>query len=62
MSAAELLPLGHQIYPAKYFTASPTYNTWVKITAADILALRHETGFEGGSRRRRDTLMKMRSC
>ncbi|KAK4972514.1 hypothetical protein LTR28_012438 [Elasticomyces elasticus] len=37
----------HQIYPARYFTASPTWFTWNKLTAADIHALRTERGFEG---------------
>ncbi|KAK5013713.1 hypothetical protein LTR60_003721, partial [Cryomyces antarcticus] len=35
------------IYPAHCFTVSPTYNTWVKLTAAHIHALRAEPGFEG---------------
>ncbi|TKA66587.1 hypothetical protein B0A49_08579 [Cryomyces minteri] len=35
------------IYPAHCFTASPTYNAWVKLTAADVHALRAEPGFEG---------------
>lgn len=34
-------------YPASCFDASPTYNTWVKITAADLHVLRQEKGFEG---------------
>ncbi|CAD0097762.1 unnamed protein product [Aureobasidium mustum] len=32
---------------AKYFFASPTYNHWVKLTAADVHALREVPGFEG---------------
>ncbi|KAF2841853.1 hypothetical protein M501DRAFT_1013239 [Patellaria atrata CBS 101060] len=36
-----------QIYPAYCFNASPTYNTWVKVTAADVHGLRVESGFEG---------------
>jgi hypothetical protein len=35
------------IHNAKYFFASPTYNKWVKLTAADIHALRQIPGFEG---------------
>jgi hypothetical protein len=35
------------IHNAKYFFASPTYNKWVKLTAADIHALREIPGFEG---------------
>ncbi|KAF2468644.1 uncharacterized protein BDR25DRAFT_290439 [Lindgomyces ingoldianus] len=32
----------YRIYPAYCFTASPTYNVWVKLTAADVQALRTE--------------------
>ncbi|TID14694.1 hypothetical protein E2P81_ATG08650 [Venturia nashicola] len=35
------------IYPAYTFRASPTYFAWVKLTCADIHALRSEPGFEG---------------
>ncbi len=35
------------IYPAYCFPASPTYDVWVKLTAADVHALREEPGFEG---------------
>ncbi|KAE9983601.1 hypothetical protein EG328_009769 [Venturia inaequalis] len=35
------------IYPACTFRASPTYFAWVKLTCADIHALRSEPGFEG---------------
>ncbi|RDI79347.1 hypothetical protein Vi05172_g10579 [Venturia inaequalis] len=35
------------IYPACTFHASPTYFAWVKLTCADIHALRSEPGFEG---------------
>ncbi|KAF2092653.1 hypothetical protein NA57DRAFT_69606 [Rhizodiscina lignyota] len=35
------------IYPAYCFAASPTYNAWVKLTAADVHALRYEPGYEG---------------
>jgi len=38
------------IYPAYTFSASPTFNKWVKLTAVDVHALRHVTGFEGRSR------------
>jgi len=37
------------IYPAYTFSASPTFNKWVKLTAVDVHALRHVTGFEGRS-------------
>ncbi|KAJ9666550.1 hypothetical protein H2201_003207 [Coniosporium apollinis] len=30
-----------------YWSASPTYHTWVKLTAADIHTLRAERGYEG---------------
>ncbi|GME22706.1 Methyltransferase type 11 [Neofusicoccum parvum] len=29
-----------QFYPERYYSASPTYNTWVKLTAAGVHALR----------------------
>ncbi|CAD0113574.1 unnamed protein product, partial [Aureobasidium uvarum] len=35
------------VHNAKYFFASPTYNKWVKLTAADVHALREVPGFEG---------------
>ncbi|KAG9766426.1 hypothetical protein KCU95_g18066, partial [Aureobasidium melanogenum] len=35
------------IHNAKYFFASPTYNKWVKLSAADVHALREVPGFEG---------------
>ncbi|KAI5207395.1 hypothetical protein E4T39_01945 [Aureobasidium subglaciale] len=35
------------VHNAKYFFASPTYNKWVKLTAADVHALREVKGFEG---------------
>ncbi len=35
------------IYPAYCFSASPTFNKWVKLTVVDIHALRQEKGFEG---------------
>lgn len=38
------------IHNAKYFFASPTYNKWVKLTAADVHALREVPGFEGTHR------------
>lgn len=37
----------HQIYPKRYFSASPTWLHWNKLTAADVHALRTERGFEG---------------
>ncbi|KAF2651324.1 hypothetical protein K491DRAFT_729694 [Lophiostoma macrostomum CBS 122681] len=38
---------GHRLYPAYCYRASPTYNTWVKLTAADIQALQSESAFPG---------------
>ncbi|KAH0366792.1 hypothetical protein KCU65_g5060, partial [Aureobasidium melanogenum] len=35
------------IHNAKYFFASPTYDKWVKLSAADVHALREVPGFEG---------------
>lgn len=35
------------IYPAYCFAASPTYNAWVKLTAADVHKLRQEPGYQG---------------
>lgn len=38
----------HLIYPAKYWTASHTYDQWCKLSASDIVyKLRDEPGFEG---------------
>ncbi|KAH8725014.1 hypothetical protein GQ44DRAFT_772419 [Phaeosphaeriaceae sp. PMI808] len=37
----------HQLYPSYYFRASPTYDIWVKLTAADVQALRTESEFQG---------------
>ncbi|CAA9956442.1 hypothetical protein P3342_000063 [Pyrenophora teres f. teres] len=37
----------YRLYPAYCFRVSPTFNTWVKITAADVRALQTEKGFEG---------------
>ncbi|KAG9518197.1 hypothetical protein KCU93_g8476, partial [Aureobasidium melanogenum] len=37
------------IHNAKYFYASPTYDKWVKLSAADVHALREVPGFEGQS-------------
>ncbi|KAK4545977.1 hypothetical protein LTR36_002541 [Oleoguttula mirabilis] len=41
------VPPPPQIYPRRYFEASPTWFAWNKLTAADIHALRTERGFEG---------------
>lgn len=35
----------YRLYPAFCFQASPTFNEWVKITAADVQQLRKETEF-----------------
>ncbi|KAF2830811.1 hypothetical protein CC86DRAFT_283889 [Ophiobolus disseminans] len=37
----------YRIYPAYCFCNSPTYDTWVKITAADVQGLRTESQFQG---------------
>lgn len=34
-------------YPAYCFSLSPTHNTWARLTAAQVHALRERTGFEG---------------
>lgn len=39
-----------RLYPAYCFSKSPTYNTWVKLTARDVHNLRAEPGFEGAGR------------
>ena len=36
-------------YPAYCFPLSPTHNTWARLTASDVHALRERTGFEGTS-------------
>ncbi|KAI9678859.1 MAG: hypothetical protein M1817_005919 [Caeruleum heppii] len=46
MNAAPL-PLGGEIYPAYCHALSPTFNTWVKLTAADVHSLDEVDGFEG---------------
>ncbi|KAI8935425.1 hypothetical protein NX059_008003 [Plenodomus lindquistii] len=37
----------YRLYPAYCFRASPTFNTWVKLTAADVHHLRSEPDFQG---------------
>ena len=37
----------HQIYPKRYFDASPTWFQWNRLTATIMHALREERGFEG---------------
>ncbi|CAO2655715.1 Nn.00g045180.m01.CDS01 [Neocucurbitaria sp. VM-36] len=37
----------HRLYPAYCFRASPTFDIWVKLTAADVQALRSEPDFQG---------------
>ncbi|KAH7136000.1 hypothetical protein B0J11DRAFT_176520 [Dendryphion nanum] len=39
-------PRKYRIYPAYCFRASPTYNAWVKLTVADVQALRSEPEFK----------------
>ena len=38
---------GHQIYPKRYFDASPTWFQWNRLTAAHVHALYEVIGFEG---------------
>lgn len=41
-------PDHYQIYPAKYFSASPTYFAWIALTAHDVhRGLQSREGFEG---------------
>jgi len=42
-------PTTPQLYPKRYWDASPTWKQWNSITAADLHALRFERGFEGQS-------------
>jgi hypothetical protein len=37
----------YRLYPAYCFRVSPTYDTWVKLTAADVQALCAEPEFPG---------------
>jgi hypothetical protein len=37
----------YRLYPAYYYSASPTYDAWVKLTIADVQALRSEREFPG---------------
>ncbi|KAH7083085.1 hypothetical protein BKA63DRAFT_142902 [Paraphoma chrysanthemicola] len=37
----------YRLYPAYCFQTSPTFNTWVKITAADVQSLRREPEYPG---------------
>ncbi len=34
-------------YPSYCYPLSPTYNTWARLTAADVHALRERAGYEG---------------
>lgn len=43
----QLEPAPPPIPNARYFPLSPTYTKWVKLSAADIHALRQVPGFEG---------------
>jgi hypothetical protein len=40
---------GNKIYPRQYFELSKTWNTWNKLTIADVYSLRTEPGFGGKS-------------
>ncbi|GAB7357737.1 hypothetical protein MBLNU459_g0393t1 [Dothideomycetes sp. NU459] len=37
----------YQIYPARYFSISPTYEIWTKLSIADVHGLGQKPGFEG---------------
>ncbi len=37
----------YEIYPKRYFDASPTWFQWNKLTASDLQLLKEEPGFEG---------------
>jgi hypothetical protein len=39
----------YRLYPAYCFGSSPTYDTWVKITSADVQALHTEPDFQGSN-------------
>ncbi|KAK5174205.1 uncharacterized protein LTR77_001285 [Saxophila tyrrhenica] len=39
-------PLPAPIYPKRYFSASPTWFAWNKLTSSDLHTLREEPGFE----------------
>ncbi|KAI9825389.1 MAG: hypothetical protein M1832_001119 [Thelocarpon impressellum] len=47
MTAAPPSPPGLTFYPASHNVLSPTFNTWVKFTAADVHGLEEREGFEG---------------
>ena len=40
-------PAPLKFYPAYCFPLSPTHNTWARLTASQVHALRERTGFEG---------------
>ena len=40
-------PAPLKFYPAYCFSLSPTHNTWARLTASQVHALRERTGFEG---------------
>ncbi|KAI9811247.1 MAG: hypothetical protein M1827_005579 [Pycnora praestabilis] len=42
-----VLPASPRDYSAYCYSASPTFNTWVKLTAANVHALQIKSGFEG---------------
>lgn len=41
------LPTSLTFYPAYCFALSPTFNTWARLAAADVHALKERAGFEG---------------
>lgn len=40
-------PTSLTFYPSYCYPLSPTYNAWVRLTAADVHALRERAGYEG---------------
>lgn len=40
-------PISLTFYPSYCYLLSPTYNTWARLTAADVHALRERAGYEG---------------
>jgi hypothetical protein len=47
MNTRATIPTSHQIYPKRYFDASPTWFQWNRLRATDVHSLREERGFEG---------------
>lgn len=47
MSKRTKASANYEIYPKRYFDASPTWFAWNNLTATDVNSLRTEPGFEG---------------